>query len=102
MRVNYYSVADHTDQRSLNFHRLFITYSFLPPFLDADMKDAIIDVIDGSEPVDALQALFAVVYAVAAENGISQFTLNELFSSTVDAHFEVANAAEEIDEQTDE
>ena len=66
------------------------------------MKDAIIDVIDGSEPVDALQALFAVVYAVAAENGIERFTLNELFSSTVDAHFEVASASEEIDEQTDE
>jgi len=69
------------------------------------MKDAIIEVIDGSEPVDALQALFAVVYAVAAENGIERFTLNELFSSTVDAHFQVADAAEElvvIDEQTEE
>jgi hypothetical protein len=74
-------------------------------FLETDMKDAIIDVIDGSEPVDAIQALFAVVYAVAAENGIERFTLNELFSSTVDAHFQVADAAEElvvIDEQTDE
>jgi len=66
------------------------------------MKDAIIETIDGSEPVDALQALFAVCYAVAAENGIGRFTLGELFSSTVDAHFEVADAAEEIDEQTDE
>ena len=69
------------------------------------MKDAIIEVIDGSEPVDALQALFAVVYAVAAENGVERFTLNELFSSTVDAHFQVADVAEElviIDEQTDE
>jgi len=66
------------------------------------MKDAIIEAIDGSEPVDALQALFAVVYAVAAENGIERFTLNELFSSTVDAHFQVADAAEEIDEQTEE
>ena len=66
------------------------------------MKDAIIEAIDGSEPVDALQALFAVAYAVAAENGVERFTLNELFSSTVDAHFQVADAAEEIDEQTDE
>ena len=66
------------------------------------MKNAIIDAIDGSEPIEALQALFAVVYAVAAENGIERFTLNELFSSTVDAHFEVADAAKEIDEQTDE
>jgi hypothetical protein len=71
-------------------------------FLETDMKDAIIEAIDGSEPVDALQALFAVVYAVAAENGVERFTLNELFSSTVDAHFQVADAAEEIDEQTDE
>jgi hypothetical protein len=71
-------------------------------FLETDMKDAIIEAIDGSEPVDALQALFAVVYAVAAENGVERFTLNELFSSTVDAHFQVADAAEEIDEQTEE
>jgi len=71
-------------------------------FLETDMKDAIIEAIDGSEPVDALQALFAVAYAVAAENGVERFTLNELFSSTVDAHFQVADAAEEIDEQTDE
>ena len=105
MRGDNFSAADHTDQRSLNFHRLFIKYGLLPPFLDTDMKDAIIEVIDGSEPVDALQALFAVVYAVAAENGIERFTLNELFSSTVDAHFQVADAAEElvvIDEQTEE
>lgn len=67
------------------------------------MKDFIIEAIDGSEPVDALQALFAVAYAVAAENGIGRFTLAELFSATVDAHFNVADAVEnaEKDEQTD-
>jgi hypothetical protein len=70
------------------------------------MKDFIIEAIDGSEPVDALQALFAVAYAVAAENGIGRFTLAELFSATVDAHFDVADAVEaaeetEEDEQTD-
>ena len=70
------------------------------------MKDLIIEVIDGSDPVDALQALFAAAYAVAAENGIGRFTLTELFSATVDAHFDVADAVEveeesEEDEQTD-
>ena len=71
------------------------------------MKDLIIEAIDGSEPVDALQALFAVSYAVAVENGIGRFTLTELFSSTVDAYIDVADAIEEaeaedeIDEQTD-
>ena len=69
------------------------------------MKDAIIDAIDGSEPVDALHALFTVAYAVAAESGVGRFTLTEMFSSVVDAHFQIADAAEElviIDEQTDE
>jgi len=67
------------------------------------MKDLIIEAIEGSEPVDALQALFAVVYAVAAENGVGRFTLNEMFTSTIDAHFDVADAVEiaEDDEQTD-
>jgi hypothetical protein len=72
------------------------------------MKDQIIEVIDGSEPIDALQALFAVVYAVAAENGVGRFTLTEMFSSTIDAHFDVADLAEaqeadaEEDEQTND
>jgi len=68
------------------------------------MKDQIIEVIDGSEPIDALQALFAVVYAVAAENGVGRFTLNEMFTSTIDAHFDVADAVEiaEEDEQTED
>jgi hypothetical protein len=70
------------------------------------MKDQIIEVLEGSEPVDALQALFAAVYAVAAENGVGRFTLTEMFSSTIDAHFDVADAAEvdaaEEDEQTND
>jgi hypothetical protein len=71
------------------------------------MKDQIIEVLEGSEPVDALQVLFSVAYAVAAENGVGRFTLTEMFSSTIDAHFDVADAAEveaicaEEDEQTD-
>jgi len=70
------------------------------------MKDQIIEVLEGSEPVDALQALFAAAYAVAAENGVGQFTLIEMFSATVDAYFDVADAvasaeAEAEDEQTD-
>jgi hypothetical protein len=71
------------------------------------MKDLIIEVIDGSEPVDALQALIAVCYAVAEENGIGRFTLTELFSSTVDALSDVADAAAMVsnvaeDEQTND
>ena len=78
------------------------------------MKDLIIDAIDGSEPIDALNALFSVTFAVATENGINEFTLSSLFSSHIEAQFEVAaNAiaeaddteeaeeAEEDDEQTD-
>ena len=66
------------------------------------MKDLIIEAIDGSEPVDALQALFAVAYAVAAENGVGRFTLTELFSATVDAHFDVADAVEEAEDDAEE
>jgi hypothetical protein len=75
------------------------------------MKDLIIDAIDGSEPIDALNALFSVAFAVAVESGINEFTLSSLFSSHIEAQFEVAaNAvaeeddaeeAEEDDEQTD-
>lgn len=66
------------------------------------MKDLIIEVLEGSEPVDALQALFAVVYAVAAENGVGRFTLTEMFSSTIDAHFDVADAIEDAERATEE
>ena len=75
------------------------------------MKDLIIAAIDGSEPIDALNGLFSVAFAVAVESGINEFTLSSLFSSHVEAQFEVAaNAvaeaddaeeAEEDDEQTD-
>jgi hypothetical protein len=75
------------------------------------MKDQIIDAIDGSEPIDALNALFSVAFAVAVESGITEFTLSSLFSSHIEAQFEVAataiaeeddaEEAEEDDEQTD-
>jgi hypothetical protein len=75
------------------------------------MKDLIIAAIDGSEPIDALNGLFSVAFAVAIESGINEFTLSSLFSSHIEAQFEVAaNAvaeaddaeeAEEDDEQTD-
>jgi hypothetical protein len=71
------------------------------------MKDQIIEVLEGLEPVDALQALIAATYAVADANGVNRFTLTELFSSTIDAHFDVADSASEDeedeaeDEQTD-
>jgi len=82
----------------------------LPPYKQMEflMKDLIIEVLEGSEPVDALQALIAATYAVADANGVSRFTLTELFSSTIDAHFDVADSASEDgedeaeeDEQTD-
>jgi hypothetical protein len=66
------------------------------------MKDQIIEVLEGSEPVDALQALIAATYAVADANGVSRFTLTELFSATVDAHFDVAVMAEEAEEAEEE
>jgi hypothetical protein len=75
------------------------------------MKDLIIAAIDGSEPIDALNALFSVAFAVAVESGINEFTLSSLFSSHIEAQFEVAANAvaeaddaeetEEDDEQTD-
>jgi hypothetical protein len=75
------------------------------------MKDLIIDAIDGSEPIDALNALFSVAFSVAVESGINEFTLSSLFSSHIEAQFEVAanavaeedeaDEAEEDDEQTD-
>jgi len=76
------------------------------------MKDSIIDALDGSEPIDALNALFSVAFAVAVESGINEFTLSSLFSSHIEAQFEVAANAvaeagdaededEEDDEQTD-
>jgi hypothetical protein len=68
------------------------------------MKDLIIAAIDGSEPIDALNGLFSVAFAVAVESGINEFTLSSLFSSHIEAQFEVAaNAiAEEDDSEEDE
>jgi hypothetical protein len=63
------------------------------------MKDLIIAAIDGSEPIDALNALFSVAFAVAVESGINEFTLSSLFSSHIEAQFEVAaNAVAEADD----
>jgi hypothetical protein len=63
------------------------------------MKDLIIDAIDGSEPIDALNGLFSVAFAVAVESGINEFTLSSLFSSHIEAQFEVAaNAVAEADD----
>jgi len=74
------------------------------------MKDQILDAIGGSEPVDALNSLFSVVFLVAKTSNINEFTLGSLFSSTMDALFqahdeeedeeEEEEEAEEIDEQT--
>jgi len=59
------------------------------------MDDLIIEVIDGSTPLEALNSLFSVSFAVAAENGISEFTLTRLFDAQISAHFEIADKAEE-------
>ncbi len=71
------------------------------------MKDDIIEILEGSEPIEALNVLFSAVYAVAAANGISEFTLSSLFSSNIEAQFEVdaheeEEEEQEIDEQTDD
>jgi len=67
------------------------------------MKDLIIDAIDGSEPIDALNGLFSVAFAVAVESGINEFTLSSLFSSHIEAQFEVAaNAVAEAGDAEDE
>ena len=68
------------------------------------MKDLIIDAIDGSEPIDALNGLFSVAFAVAVESGINEFTLSSLFSSHIEAQFEVAAhvVAEDDAEETEE
>lgn len=66
------------------------------------MKDQIIEVLEGLEPVDALQALIAATYAVADANGVGRFTLTELFSATVDAYIDVSVMAEEESEASEE
>ena len=68
------------------------------------MKDNILDAINDSEPVDALNALFSVAFLVAKASNINEFTLSSLFSSTADALFQAhaEEEEEEVDEQTDE
>jgi hypothetical protein len=74
------------------------------------MKDAIFENLVGAEPIDALNALFSVVFDVAVMSGVSQHTLNALFSYHIDAQFEIADSdiaeedeedENETDEQTD-
>jgi hypothetical protein len=69
------------------------------------MKDQIIEILEGSEPIDALNVLFSAIYAVASANGVSEFTLSSLFSSNIEAQFEIdaeVEEEEETDEQTDD
>ena len=66
------------------------------------MKDQIIDLLEGFDPVDALQNLFSVSYEVAMANGIGSFTLTQMFSSIADARFDVAAAAEEAEAKDEE
>jgi len=74
------------------------------------MKDDIIEMFEGVEPLEALNTLFSVIYAIAAENGISEFNLSSLFSSNIEIMFEmdsqedeeVEEEAVEVDEQTDD
>jgi hypothetical protein len=66
------------------------------------MDDLIIEVIDGSTPLEALNSLFSVSFAVAAENGINEYTLTRLFDSQISAHFEIADKAEEDGEEDSE
>ena len=69
------------------------------------MKDQIIEILEGSEPIDALNVLFSAVYAVASANGVSEFTLSSLFSSNIEAQFEIdaeVTEEKEEDEQTDD
>jgi len=76
-----------------------------PPTPEILMKDQIIAVLEGSEPIDALNVLFSAIYAVASANGVSEFTLSSLFSSNIEAQFEIdaeKEEEEEEDEQTDD
>jgi len=66
------------------------------------MKDQIIDLLEGFDPVDALQNLFSASYEVAVANGIGSFTLTQMFSSIADARFDVASAIEEAEEEDEE
>ena len=66
------------------------------------MDDLIIEVIDGSTPLEALNSLFSVSFAVAAENGINEYTLTRLFDAQISAHFEIADKAEEDGEEEGE
>lgn len=66
------------------------------------MKDQILEAIQDSEPVDALNALFSVSFMVAKASGISEFNISSLFSSTIEVLFQVHDDEEEEEEEEEE
>jgi len=66
------------------------------------MKDQIVDLLEGADPVDALQNLFSLSYEVAVANGIGSFTLTQMFSAIADARFDVASAIEDAEDEAEE
>jgi hypothetical protein len=73
-----------------------------PSTPEISMKDQIIAILEGSEPIEALNVLFSAIYAVASANGVSEFTLSSLFSSNIEAQFEIDAEKEEEEEEEDE
>jgi len=66
------------------------------------MKDQLLEAIQDSEPVDALNALFSTAFLVAKASNINEYALNSLFSSTMDALFQAHDDEEEEDEEEEE
>ena len=66
------------------------------------MKDQLLEAIQNSEPVDALNALFCTAFLVAKASNINEYALNSLFSSTVDALFQAHEDEEEEEEEEEE
>jgi len=66
------------------------------------MKDQLLEAIQDSEPVDALNALFSTAFLVAKASNINEYALNSLFSSTMDALFQAHDDEEEEDEEVEE
>jgi hypothetical protein len=66
------------------------------------MKDQLLEAIQDSEPVDALNALFSTAFVVAKASNINEYALNSLFSSTMDALFQAHDDEEEEEEEEEE
>jgi hypothetical protein len=66
------------------------------------MKDQLLEAIQDSEPVDALNALFSTAFLVAKASNINEYALNSLFSSTIDALFQIHENEEEEEEEEEE